>query len=81
MPSRSELPGLIKKRRFVRALEKSGFVINKKGGKGGHFKAIYKNEKTITLPSSDLRRDQLYYIVKAIESISDVTWDDLKKYL
>jgi len=81
MPSRSELPGLIKKRKFIKALEKNDFVISKKGGKGGHFKAIYKNEKTITLPSSDLRKDQLYYIIKSIENISDITWEDLKRYL
>ena len=81
MPSRSELPGLIKKRKFIKALEKNGFVISKKGGKGGHFKAIYKNEKTITLPSSDLRKDQLYYIIKSIENISDITWKNLKRYL
>jgi len=81
MPSRSELSGLIKKRKFIKALEKNGFVISKKGGKGGHFKAIYKNEKTITLPSSDLRKDQLYYIIKSIENISDITWKNLKRYL
>ena len=81
MPSRSELPSLIKKRKFIKALEKNGFVISKKGGKGGHFKAIYKNEKTIILPSSDLRKDQLYYIIKSIENISDITWKNLKRYL
>ncbi len=81
MPSRSQLPGVIKKRKFIKALEKNGFVISKKGGKGGHFKATYENEKAITLPSSNLRKDQSYYIIKAIEEISDVTWEDLEKYL
>jgi len=81
MPSRSELPGLIKKKKFIKALERCGFTISKKGGKGGHFKATYKNEKSITLPSSDLRRDQSYYIIKSIETISDVTWTDIKKNL
>ena len=81
MPSHSELPGLIKKRKFIKALEKNGFVISRKGGKGGHFKATYRNEKVIILPSSDLRKDQLYYIIKSIENITEITWKDLKRYL
>ena len=81
MPSRSELPGLIKKRKFVKALERSGFSINKKGGKGGHFKVTFTNEKAITLPSSDLEKFQLYYILKEIKEISGVTWKEIKKNL
>ena len=81
MPSRSELPGSVKKRKFIKALEKNGFRINKKGGKGGHFKATYKNEKAITLPSSNLEKYQLYYIVQEIERVTDVEWRDLKRYL
>jgi predicted RNA binding protein YcfA (HicA-like mRNA interferase family) len=81
MPSRSELPGLIKKKKFIKALERCGFTIGKKGEKGGHFKAIYKNEKSITLPSSDLEKYQSYYIIKEIEAIRDITWKDISRNL
>jgi len=63
MPSLSELPGDIKRRKFTKALQRLGFVINRTGGKGDHCKAI------------------LYYLVKEIELISGITWEDIKKNL
>jgi len=80
MPSLSELPGEIKRKKFTKALERLGFIINRTGGKGDHCKAIWRNGKAIVI-QYELRKDVLYYLVKEIELISGVTWEDIKKNL
>lgn len=81
MPSLSELPGEIKRKKFTRALIRLGFIISKKGGNGSHFKAIWPaTQKSIIIPS-DLRKDVLCYLLKEIEEYSDLTWDEIKKEL
>jgi len=53
MPSLSELPGDIKRKKFAKALERLGFVINRTGGKGDHYKAIWsKNGKAVVIQSN-----------------------------
>ena len=39
MPSLSELPGEIKRKKFIRGLQRLGFIIDKTGGDGSHYKA------------------------------------------
>lgn len=81
MPSRSELPGTLSRDKFLNALERCGFTINRAGGKGDHYKVIWpKTGKSVTV-TNDLRRDVLYYLVKQLESISEVSWEDIKKEL
>lgn len=81
MPSRSELPGEIKRKKFIKALDRLGFVIDTKGGDGSHFKATWPpTQKSITI-QSELRKDVLCYLLKEIEKCSGVTWDDIKKEL
>ena len=81
MPSLSELPGEIKRKKFTKALERLGFVIDKRGGDGSHFKATWpKTEKSIAIQSK-LRKDVLYYLLKEIEQYSGITWEDIKKEL
>ena len=81
MPSLSELPGDIKRRKFTKALERLGFVINETGGKGDHCKATWpKSGKALTIQSK-LRKDVLSYLLKEIELISGITWEDIKKNL
>lgn len=81
MPSRSELPGNLSRQKFLKALIRLGFEINTVGGKGDHFKAIWPaTQKSITVVS-DLRNDILYYLLKQIEIISKVTWEERKKEL
>ena len=81
MPSRSELPGEVKRRKFIRALTRVGFVIDVTGGAGSHYKATWpKNQKLVTIPS-DLRKDVLYYILKSIEEVSGVTWEIIRDNL
>lgn len=33
------------------------------------------------LPASDLNKNVLYYILKEIEEITEITWDEIKKEL
>lgn len=81
MPSLSELPGEIKRRKFIRALKRLGFNIDKTGGDGSHYKATWpKTQKSITIQSK-LRKDVLYYLLKEIEEYSDVNWEDIKNEL
>jgi len=40
MPSLSELPGEIKRKKFIKALLRLGFIIDTRGGDGSHYKAI-----------------------------------------
>jgi predicted RNA binding protein YcfA (HicA-like mRNA interferase family) len=79
MSTLSELPGSIKRKKFARGLRRVGFVENKKGGKGNHSKFIWKNNKHVTVPER-IDKDVLYYILKEVEEISGVTWDEIKKY-
>ena len=72
MPSLSELPSQIKRKRFTKALERLGFIINKSGGDGSHYKATWpKTQKSIAI-QSDLRKDVLYYLLKEIELIEKI---------
>lgn len=81
MPSRSELPGELKRNKFIRALQRLGFIIDKTGGAGSHYKAIWpKTQKSITI-QSELRKDVIYYLLKEIEQYCGVTWEEIKKEL
>lgn len=47
------LPSDISQKRLAKAFEKSGFILNVRGGKGGHYKLIDpKTGKFITLQSN-----------------------------
>ncbi len=81
MPSRSELPGEIKTRKFIRALRRVGFDIDMSGGNGSHFKIIWPTtEKSLTIQSS-LRKDVLHYTLKEIEEKFGITWEQIQQLL
>lgn len=81
MPSLSELPGELKRKRFIKALQRLGFIIDMAGGDGSHCKAIWpKTQKSITI-QSEIRKDVLYYLLKEIKDYSGLTWDDIKREL
>lgn len=81
MPSLSQLPGEIKRKKLTRALIRLGFLINKKGGDGSHYKAIWpSNQKSVTIPSY-INKYTLYYLLKETENISQKTWEDIKDNL
>jgi len=81
MPSYSQLPGGIKRPKFLKALKRLGFKIDTTGGKGSHYLAIWPpNQKQFTI-QRDLRRDVLMSVVKEIEKLTGITWEDIKKKL
>lgn len=81
MPSRSQLPDSLKRKKLCRALERLGFEISTKGGNGSHIKITHiRSQKSTTIPD-DLRKDVLYYVLKEIQKIGGVTWNDIKKHL
>ncbi|MFH1193392.1 MAG: type II toxin-antitoxin system HicA family toxin [bacterium] len=81
MPSLSQLPGEIKRNKFIRALKRIGFNIDSSGGDGSHCKVTWPpTQKSITI-QSELRKDVLYYLLKEIEEYSGITWEDIKKEL
>lgn len=81
MPSRSELPGEIPQRKFLKALQRLGFEINMIGGKGDHIKVIWPHTQKSVTVDRDLRKDVLYYLPKEIEAISGTTWEKIKEEL
>lgn len=81
MPSRSELPGGLSRKKLLNALKRCGFLINTFGGKGDHIKVVWpQNQKSVTV-IGEIRKDVLYYLLKEIEAISGVTWEQIKKRL
>ncbi len=81
MPSFSRLPGEIKRNKFIKALERLGFLINKTGGEGSHYKALWPSTQKMIIIPSKLRKDVLYYVLKEIENYSGITWDEIEKKL
>ncbi len=78
MPSLSGLLGKINRKKFIKALKRLDFTISKKGGKRSHFKVTYNlNQKSITIPEN-LDKNILYYVLKEIESYTNVTWNEIK---
>ncbi len=81
MPSRSKLPGNIKRKKLTKALKRLGFEIDKSGGSGSHFKIICPGtHKCIILPKR-LDKDVLQYIISDIEEYSNITWEDISENL
>lgn len=81
MPSRSQLPGNIKRKKFLRALLRCGFEIDMSGGDGSHCKATWPPTQKSIIIQSNIRKDVLYYLLKDIEKYSGVTWDEINKNL
>ncbi len=81
MPSLSQLPGDIKRKKLTKALTRLGFVIDEKGGDGSHYKALWpKTQKSITIPQ-EISKYTLYYLLKEIEMAAGLKWEDIKNEL
>ena len=81
MPSLKYLPGTLPRKKLTIALERLGFTINKDGGKGSHYKVIHQTtQKSITIPER-LNKVVLFYLLKEIERISGISWEDIKQKL
>ena len=81
MLSLSQLPSDITRKDFVKALEKCGFVISTKGGKGSHIKAVWPPTGKCLIVQDSFRKDVLYEIVKEVERYTPVTWEKLRDHL
>lgn len=81
MPSRNDLPGDISRKKFTRALERLGFVINKRGGDGSHYKIIWPPAQKMVVVPHHLHKGALRYVLKEIEAISKITWEDITRQL
>lgn len=81
MPSLSQLPSGLNRKKFIRALIRVGFDISKKGGDGSHYKATWPStQKSITI-QYDFRKDVLYKTIKQIKAISGIDWKEIEKNL
>ena len=81
MLSLKDIPGEIRRKKFTKALNRLGFILNKSGGDGSHYKIIWpKTQKSITIPSK-ITKNVLRYLLKEIENYSGITWEEIKKEL
>ena len=81
MPSLSELPGELKRKKLIKALRRLGFDIDLSGGDGSHCKAIWPaTQKAVTLPQK-MPKQVLLYVLKEIEQYSGVTWEQISDAL
>lgn len=84
MPPLSQLPGNVSRDGFIRALVKLGFELDKSGGKGSHYKAVWPStQKSVTIPHKDLSKYVLKYILPEVETatLKRVTWENIKELL
>lgn len=81
MPSRSDLPGEIKQRKLLRALRRCGFVIDASGGKGSHIKVTWPPTQKAVTVIRKTDKNVLRYLLKEIEEISGITWNDIRAQL
>ena len=81
MPSLSELPGEIKRKKFIKALRRLGFIINESGGDESHYKVTWTaTQKSLTIPQK-LPKQTLKYVLDEIKEYSGIIWEDIKKEL
>jgi predicted RNA binding protein YcfA (HicA-like mRNA interferase family) len=81
MPSLSDLPGDIRRKKLIKALRRLGFDIDASGGDGSHCKVIWPStQKAITLPK-DMPKQVLLYVLKEIETCSGIAWEQIKDEL
>jgi predicted RNA binding protein YcfA (HicA-like mRNA interferase family) len=81
MPSLSELPGEIRYSRFIGALMRCGFEVNTSGGKGSHCKVTWPpTQKAVTIKRK-ITKNILKYLLDEIETVSGVTWNQIKGQL
>ena len=74
----NELPDGITRDRFLKALIRLGLDMSKIGGKGNHYRVTWPlTQKSITIQYG-FRKDVLRRILKAINTISGQTWDDVR---
>ena len=84
MPPLSELPGDIPRKKFLKASQRLGFLVDESGGNGSHVLITWpKTGKSVTVPHQTLPKQVLKYLLKEIETVTmgRVTWDQIKTEL
>lgn len=81
MPPLSELPDDLSRKKLLRALVRLNFVIDERGGKGSHCKAVWPRNNKVVLIKRDLDKFTLKYLLKQIEDVSGMTWSDVAQKL
>lgn len=74
------LPSDISQKRFTKALQKVGFIINYSGGKGGHYKATCPRTKKFLTIQSKLYKHVLKDKLKQVEEWGYNASDIMDKY-
>ena len=64
MPSHSDLPGEIDRKKLTKALLRLGFVVDTTGGKGSHIKIVWPKSQKSTTIQSKLPKQVLSYVLK-----------------
>ncbi|MCD4705098.1 type II toxin-antitoxin system HicA family toxin [bacterium] len=81
MLSLKDIPGEIKRKKFTKALVRLGFILNKSGGDGSHYKLIWPKTQKSIIVQSKVTKNVLRYLLKEIEKYSGLTWEDVRKEL
>ena len=81
MSSLSDIPDGITRDRFLKALIKLGWIVDKSGGNGSHYKATWPRSQKSIIIQYHFRKDVLYHILKGVTVISGHTLDDIKEKL
>ena len=76
-----DLPGELKQKKLAKALTRLGFVVDKHGGDGSHWKATWPaTQKAFTIPSR-IPKQTLRYLLREIENYAGFSWDDIRQKL
>lgn len=78
MSPHEKVPSDLNAKKVIRALKRLGFSIDERGGKGSHVKATWTNQKAITIQKK-LHKNAMRGLLAEIESISGLTWEDIKE--
>ena len=62
-----DLPSDISQKRLAKAFEKVGFILNAKGGKGGHWKLINPKNNQFIIIQSKMYKEVLRAKLKQVE--------------
>lgn len=71
MPSRSELPSDLKRKKFIRALQRLGFIIDKSGGNGSHYKVMWPTTQKVSQSSMNLEKTYFMRYLKKLKSVAE----------
>ncbi|MEN9558495.1 MAG: hypothetical protein RL141_864 [Candidatus Parcubacteria bacterium] len=84
MPPLSHLPGDLSREKFLKALTRIGFIVDKSGGNGDHIMVNWPlTNKSVTIPHRTIPKQALKYLIKEIEAVTlgRVDWEKINQEL